>query len=150
MGRGVFTVDASGAIVNYKGVDSHLKDEDNIAVQKTNSIVYDVSDMLGVGQDSPYKITVMVAEEQSPEIRVRGASQFQNLLNEKEKSDSLRAKDKKGLIKFPKIAEVKALCSQICERFHLPQNVKIDEEFLQRLEEDDRESQSNGGMGNYA
>lgn len=150
MGRGVFTVNETGAIINYKGIDSHLKDEDNIAVKETKSDVWDVSSMLGVEQDSSYKITVTKSAEQDPEIRVRGASQFQNLLNEKQKSDSLRSKDKKGLIKFPKITKIKALSDEVCDKFHLPKNVEIDDKFIEKLKQEDEESRLSGKMGNYA
>ena len=151
MGRGIYTVGENGEIINYKGVDSRLEDSENIAVGKANAKVYDISKILGYKQH-PYGITVMIASEQSAEIRVRGASQLQNLINEKQKLDETQVKDVAGIIKFPKITEIKALSAEFCESVGLPRAEAIEEDFIEQLRQsDEAERQKTGGMlGNYA
>lgn len=151
MGRGIFTVGSNGEIVNFKGVDSRLDDSENIAVGKVNAQVYDISRLLGYNAH-PYGITVMAAPNQHSEIRVRGASQLQNLINEKQKLDETKAKDKAGLIKFPKITEVRAFSEEFCRSVGLPRAEKIAESFIEKLRQADlSERERTGGMlGNYA
>lgn len=151
MGRGIYTVGESGEIINYKGVDSRLDDSKNIAVGKVNAQVYDISALLG-REPHPYGITVMLAPGQAPEIRVRGASQLQNLINEKQKLDETQKKDKEGIIKFPRITEIKALSTEFCERAGLPRAEGIEEAFIEQLRQSDEiaREETGGMLGNYA
>ena len=151
MGRGIFTVGENGEVINFKGVDSGLKDVDNIAVGKVNAEIYDISEMLGY--DSHYGITVISFPPYlTSEIRVRGASQFQNLLNEKQKLDEIMEKDTKGIIKLPKILEVKPFSAEFCIKAGLPKVEEITEEFIEELSQKHKTEMENTGgiLGNYA
>lgn len=151
MGRGIFTLGINGEIINFKGVDSRLDDVDNIAVGKVNAQVYDISTLLG-NNTHPYGITVMTAPNQHSEIRVRGASQLQNLINEKQKLDETQAKDKDRIIKFPKITEIKALSMEFCESVGLPRAEVITDDFVEQLRRADlaERERTGGRVGNYA
>ncbi|MGN1299499.1 MAG: hypothetical protein ACI4UE_05930 [Candidatus Scatovivens sp.] len=151
MGRGIFTLGSNGEIINFKGVDSRLNDVDNIAIGKVNAQVYDVSRLLGYNEH-PYTITVTVFQNQASEIRVRGASQLQNLINEKQKLEETQAKDKDKIIKFPKIIEIKAFSAEFCKSARLPSAEKITEDFITQLREEDyiERKKTGGNFGNYA
>ena len=151
MGRGIFTLGKNGEIINYKGVDSRLEDADNIAVGKVNANIYNISEMLGYVK-SPYQIVVMSVPGHKSEIRVRGASQLQNLINEKQKQEETRIKDKDGLIKFPELRKITVFSNEFCKRVGLPQGQEITSEYLEQLIEDDRISRdrTGGTFGNYA
>lgn len=151
MGRGIFTLGSNREIINFKGVDSRLDDVDNIAVGKVNAQVYDISTLLG-NNTHPYGITVMTAPNQQSEIRVRGASQLQNLINEKQKLDETQAKDKDRNIKFPKITEIKAFSMEFCESVGLPRAEVITDDFVEQLRRADlaKGEQTGGRVGNYA
>lgn len=152
MGRGIFTVNYKGYIVNYKGVDSKLKDEENIAVGKVDAEIYDVSQKLGKNSEQSYGITVVHFPNQGSEIRVRGASQLQNLINEKQKLEENKQKDKDGLIKFPEITEIKPFSSEFCKMVGLPTTEQITEKYINELKEKDaiEKKKTNGKFGNYA
>lgn len=151
MGRGIFTIGENGEIINFKGVDSRLEDVDNIAVGKVNADIYNVSEMLGY-EKSPYQIVVLSVPEQNSEIRVRGASQLQNLINEKQKQEETMEKDKEGIIKFPEIKDITLLSDEFCKEVGLPRGVKITKEYLEQLIEADKNSRerTGGTFGNYA
>ena len=150
MGRGIFTVGENGEVINFKGVDSGLKDVDNIAVGKVNAKIYDISEMLGY--DSHYGITVIKVSNLASEIRVRGASQLQNLINEKQKLDEIITSDKDRLIKLPKILEVKPFSAEFCIKAGLPKVEEITEEFIEELSQKHKTEMENTGgiLGNYA
>ncbi len=151
MGRGIFTIGENGEIINFKGVDSRLKDVDNIVVGKVNADIYNVSEMLGY-EKSPYQIVVMSVPGYKSEIRVRGTSQLQNLINEKQKQEETKAKDKYGIIKFPKLEDITLFSDEFCKKVGLPRGIKITKEYLEQLIEDDKISRkrTGGTFGNYA
>ena len=152
MGRGIFTVNDRGDIVNYKGVDSKLKDEDNIVVGKINAKVYDVSKELEKDKEQSYGITVVHFPNQGSEIRVRGGSQLQNLIEEMKKIREIKEKDKDNLIKFPQITEIKPFSNEFCKKVGLPTTTQITEEYINELKEKDvkERERTNGKFGNYA
>ncbi len=152
MGRGVFTLGDNGEIINFKGVDSRLKDEENIAVGKTKAKVYDISKMIKDKDDMPYSITVVNFPNDSSEIRVRGASQLQNLINEKQKLEQIRQKDKEKLIKLPQITQIKPFSGEFCEQIGLPKIEPITKEFINKLQskENETRTRTGGRYGNYA
>lgn len=137
MGRGIFTLNNNGKIINFKGVDSQLKNEDSMAVQTTEGKIDNVN-----AQDS-YGINIIYfidRNDKNPdgklrlEFRVKGASQYQNLLVEKIKRDDIQQKDTKGLIKLPDFDMPKPLSSEMCEAFSLPRVVEMTDEFLGSIE----------------
>lgn len=137
MGRGIFTLNDNGKIINFKGVDSQLKNKDSIAIQATEGRIENVN-----SQDS-YGINIMHfidKNDKNPdgklrlEFRIKGASQYQNLLAEKIKRDDIQRKDTKGLIKLPDFDMPKPLSSEMCEAFSLPRVLEITDEFLDSIE----------------
>ena len=134
MGRGIFTVSGDGKIINIKGVDSRLPDEENISVQTTDCEIEDVSAAIGVFE-MPHRITCVHFAHQKPEIRVRGSSQFQNLLIEKKKLDEMRAKDIKKELKLPEITSVTAFSDMFCALHGLPRKKLMDRDFIEMLKQ---------------
>ena len=137
MGRGIFTLDENGQIINYKGVDSKLENSDSIAVQSTEGKIENVN-----GQDS-YGINIMHFVDRSSrdgfdksrlEFRVKGASQYQNLLVEKIKNNDIRKRDKRGLIKLPPLDYPTPLTAEMCERFDLPRTIEVTDRFLATID----------------
>jgi hypothetical protein len=57
------------------------------------------------------------------EFRIKGASQFSNLVSEKLLNHSLSKRDKKGLIKLPNLDFPTPLDSEMCERLDLPRAI---------------------------
>lgn len=150
MGRGIFTLGYNGEIINFKGVDSLLPDEDNIAIGQVDAEVYDITQMLGIA-DNQYGITAVHFPYQGTEIRVRGASQLQNLVNESQKLHEIKERDKRGLIKLPEITEIVPFSDEFCKNHRLPIQEPITEDFMQELlhkEESSRE-RTGGRWGNY-
>ncbi len=137
MGRGIFTFDEAGQILNYKGADSKLRNSDSIAVQSTEGELETLN-----GQDS-YGINIAHFVDRSSkdasarsrlEFRIKGASQFQNLLVEKIKNDDIRKRDKRGLIRLPQIDLPTPLTEEMCDRFDLPRVVDVDDDFLSTVD----------------
>ena len=137
MGRGIFTINDNGKIINFKGVDSQLRNEDSIAVQSTEATIENVN-----AQDS-YGINIIYfidRNNKNPngtlrlEFRTKGASQYQNLLVEKIKRDDIQRRDTKGLIKLPDFDMPKPLSSEMCEEFLLPRVCAMTDEFLASIE----------------
>ncbi len=137
MGRGIFTINDNGRIINFKGVDSQLRNEDSIAVQSTEGRIENVNDQDSYGINVIYFID---RNNKNPngklrlEFRTKGASQYQNLLVEKLKRDDIRRRDTKGLIKLPDFDMPKPLSSEMCEEFSLPRVIEITDEFLAGIE----------------
>lgn len=137
MGRGIFTLNDNGKIINFKGVDSQLRNDESIAVQSTEGTIENVN-----GQDS-YGINIMHFIDRSDknpegtlrlEFRTKGASQYQNLLVEKLKRDDIKRRDAKGLIKVPDFDMPQPLSSEMCEELSLPRVVDMTDEFIATLE----------------
>jgi len=137
MGRGIFTLNDNGKIINFKGVDSQLESKDSIAVQTTNSRIENINDQNSYGINIIYFID---KNDKNPdgklrlEFRTKGASQYQNLLAEKIKRDDIQQRDTKKLIKLPDFDMPTPLSSEMCERFSLPRVLEITHEFLESIE----------------
>ena len=98
MGRGIFTLNDNGKIINFKGVDSQLKNEDSIAVQSIEGRIDNINVQDSYGINIIYFID---RDDKNPdgklrlEFRTKGASQYQNLLVEKIKRDDIQQRDTK-------------------------------------------------------
>ncbi len=130
LGRGIFTIGTSGEIINFKGVDSHLTVSDSIAVTTIDGEVCNIT-----GQDS-YGIHVIhfrdkkrdedgnKVETNRVEYRVKGASQYHNLLSEKLLNELISARDAQGIVKLPTLDYPVPFNSIRCENLDLPRVLK--------------------------
>ena len=137
MGRGIFTLDDEGMVINYKGVDSKLRNSDSIAVSSTEAEIETIN-----GQDS-YGINVIHFVDKNSrdnstksrlEFRVKGASQYQNLLNEKIKRDLIEKRDSRHLIKLPYFELPTPLTAKLCESHDLPRVIEVTDDFLSAID----------------
>ena len=142
MGRGVFTVGRNGEIINYKGVDSNL----NLGEVKRCNI----SSILGRNQIR-HEIVVTYfyhgsysGHKKKPQIRVKGASQLQDLLSEYEKLKKYRGCQ---LIKFPIISQVIPLSQDFCYKYNLPRPVELTDDFIEKMRNEDFNDLRNGITG---
>lgn len=138
MGRGIFTLGNEGEIINFKGVDSQLQNENSIAISKTEGHLEAITDQKSYGINVAHFIDRNKATPEGKErieFRIKGASQFQNILAEKVKRDGIEEKDEKHLIKLPKLDIPTPFTEEFCERFDLPRVVKLTDEFIDGLED---------------
>lgn len=139
MGRGIFVVNEDGSIINYKGVDSHLKQEESYPVLFTKRAsehgkkgdAYEVTKMPSYG-------VFISADRLSTEFRIQGASEIQNLINEKDKIDSLRALDIDHLMKLESDGEVIPFTDEFCEKYQLPRRVPLTKEYVDELKKEEK------------
>ena len=137
MGRSVFTFGENGEVINYKGVDSKLKNEASIANASTECTIETINeqDLYGINiVNFIYRNSSHTSGISRLEFRVKGASQFQNLLAEKVKNDDIRERDKRGLIKLPSIDYPTPLSAEMCESLDLPRVVDVEEDFLSSID----------------
>ena len=137
MGRGIFTIGSNGEILNYKGVDSKLKNEDSIAVSSTEGTIETINEQDSYGIKVNHFIdrnSIQGSEKIRLEFRIKGASQYQNLLVEKLKNDDIRKRDSHRLIKLPQIDYPTPLSAEMCERFDLPRIVNVTDDFMAKLD----------------
>lgn len=142
MGRGVFTIGEDGTILNYKGVDSRLIIGE---VKKHN-----ISNLLW-GTHDRHEIDMVFFEHGSysghsknPQIRVKGASQLQDLIYERDKISEFQ---QHPLIKLPQMIEVKAFSREFCQKYRLPDLIGTTEMFLHQMEMADKEDDKRGIVG---
>lgn len=132
MGRGIFTIGNDGEIINFKGVDTNL----NLGEVKTCNI----SSVLGRNQPR-HEIVVTYfnhgsysGHKKKPQIRVKGASQLQDLIREYEKLNTYKECQ---LIKFPTIRQVIPLSKEFCQKYNLPNQVSITDDFIKKMQNED-------------
>lgn len=138
MGRGIFTFDEKGQVVNYKGVDSKLEHSKSIAVASTEGEIESVNNQESYGINIIHFVDRSMRASHGKsrlEFRVKGASQYQNLLYEKLKRDFIEKKDGRRLIKLPHLDFPTPLSEEICERFDLPRVVDVTDDFLTTIDE---------------
>lgn len=138
MGRGIFTFDERGRVVNYKGVDSKLEHSKSIAVANTEGEIESVNNQESYGINIMHFADRNLGATQGKsrlEFRVKGASQYQNLLYEKLKRDFIAKKDKSGLIKLPQLEFPTPLSEEMCEELDLPRVVDVTDDFLTTIDE---------------
>lgn len=139
MGRGIFTVGSNGEIINTKGVDSNL----NLGEVKR----YDISSLLGRKQRR-HEIVVTYfnhgsysGHKKKPQIRVKGASQLQDLLSEYEKIEKYKSCK---LLKLPRICQLTPLSKGFCQKYNLPSQVELTDEFLKSMQIEDSNDKRKG------
>ena len=138
MGRGIFTFDENGRIVNYKGVDSKLEHSKSIAVASTEGEIETINNQESYGINIMHFVDRSLGETHGKsrlEFRVKGASQYQNLLYEKLKRDFIEKKDKRRLIKLPQLEFPTPLSEEMCERLDLPRLIDVTYDFLSTIDE---------------
>lgn len=142
MRRGIFTPGNDGEVINYKGVDS--------AAMADDVLIRNLSSVLGRQQDR-HEVVVTYFEHGSyrghpknPQIRVKGASQLQDLIKE---NDQIERFGKSGLIRFPRFSDVKVLSPEFCSEYALPVQVGAGDEFIRSLEIADQKDSRSGKSG---
>lgn len=129
MGRAIFKFGKNNEIINYKGVDSHLLNEELI----TQSLVGGTAAYIGREnnsyQDSLYPINLVVFKGKRPDIRIRGASPLEDLEIEGQINSLMQGKG----IKLPKINYIKEFSEEFSKKYGLP--LKIDGSY-EELESD--------------
>ena len=123
MGRAVFTLGDDGKIINHKGVDSHLANEESASMSLVKAdAAYSSKD----GADyitSNFPVNLVVFPGSRPDVRIRGLSPLEDL--EIEAYINLRMQGKG--IKLPTIKEVREFSNEFCQRFGLP--IKVDGDY---------------------
>ena len=111
MGRAIFTIDNSGKIHNFKGVDSHLQSSEIGLVKLVNakSIEY-------LPNENSYKISAVVFNNKKPEIRINGASPLEDIEIEGDINEKLM----KFGIKVPEIKYIKEIPQNYSLKYGLP------------------------------
>lgn len=123
MGRAIFTLGENGKIVNHKGVDSHLSNEESASM---NLVRADAAYSSKNGEDyvtSNFPVNLVIFPGSRPDVRIRGLSPLEDL--EIEAYINSRMQDKG--IKLPIIKEVREFSNSFCERFGLP--IKVDGDY---------------------
>ena len=121
MGRSVFQVEPNGKIRNVKGIDTHFKNEENaVNVLSQAKEVFLTTDGRGY-EESTHPINLTIFPGEKPDIRIRGASPFEDLKIEEDVNGRL---EKIG-VKVPKIKSVKEYPSEIAEKIGLPIKIAI-------------------------
>lgn len=137
MGRAVFQLGNDNKIINIKGVDSHL-DNNEIGINqlvgaKSMHIVNDNKDY----QDSNYPINLVIFPGNRADIRIRGASPLEDL----EIEAFVNAKMKEMGIKVPQIESINEFTNDVAMQLALPIKIpgsydELDSDY--RKENDDR------------
>ena len=120
MGRAIFKFGENNGILNYKGVDSHLLNEELI----TQSLVGGTAAYIGREnnsyQDSVYPINLLVFQGERPDIRIRGASPLEDLEIEGQINSLMQGKG----IKLPKINYIKEFSEEFSLKYGLPLKIE--------------------------
>ena len=139
MGRAVFAINADGTITNYKGVDSHLSNEESASMSLVKA---DAAYASKDGEDyvtSNYPVNLCMFLGQRPDARIRGASPLEDLEIEYDINTRMQGKG----IKLPKILSVREFSQEFSKQFGLP--IWIDGSFedftAEYREENDKRKQ---------
>lgn len=123
MGRAVFQIGENGKVINYKGVDSHL---DNNEAGLINKVGAEPINFTKDGEDyvkSTYPLNLVLFlgndENKLPDIRIRGASPLEDLEIEAEVNFLM----KRNEIKVPTIKQIKEFPQELLEKLHLPKYI---------------------------
>ena len=123
MGRAIFKVSKDGKIINYKGVDSHL---DNTEASLMNLVSVEAACIPNLNKsykDSIYPMNLVVFYGKRPDIRIRGASPFEDLEIEADINSRMQGNG----IKLPTIREVKEFSEEFALKYGLP--IKVEGNF---------------------
>ena len=120
MGRAIFKFGKNNEIINYKGVDSHLLNEELIAQSLVGGISAYITREENSYQESFYPINLVVFQGKRPDIRIRGASPLEDLEIEGQINSLMQGKG----IKLPKINYIKEFSEEFSKKYGLP--LKID------------------------
>lgn len=139
MGRAVFAINADGTITNYKGVDSHLSNEESAS---KSLVKVDAAYSSKAGEDyvtSNYPVNLCMFLDHGTDVRIRGASPLEDIEIEYDINTRMQRKG----IKLPKILTVREFSQEFSEQFGLP--IWIDgsfEDFTAKYrEENDKRKQ---------
>ena len=116
MGRAIFTFGENNEIINYKGVDSHLLNEELITQLLVGGIAAYLPRANNSYKDSMYPINLVVFQGKRPDIRIRGASPLEDLEIEGHINSLMSGKG----IKLPKINYIKEFTEEFSNKYGLP------------------------------
>lgn len=136
MGRAIFTFGENNEIINYKGVDSHLLNEELITQSLVGGIAAYLPRANNSYKNSMYPINLVVFQGKRPDIRIRGASPLEDLEIEGHINSLMSGKG----IKLPKINYIKEFSEEFSLKYGLP--LKRDgsyEEFDSAYKDEDLE-----------
>jgi len=140
MGRAIFTIDSTGKIRNYKGVDSHL---DNKEISPTDLVGAKSVYVANTGKsytESTYPINLVIFLGKKIDVRIRGASPLEDLESEAD----INAKMQGMGIKLPQIVCVKEFPHELARSIGLPTKIQGSyEEFTSDYAEEDKERKEN-------
>ena len=111
MGRAVFQINSQGMIVNYKGVDSQLKEEE-LGLRN-------IMDVISIPLDDRqlvYPINFIIHKDGQLEIRMRGAAPLEDL----EIEGMANCRLNEFGVKTTSIASIREFSPEILKRFNLP------------------------------
>jgi hypothetical protein len=123
MGRAIFKIDENGKIINYKGVDSHLENDESASATLVGSSTLNISKDNQSYKDSTYPINFVIFQGKRPDIRIRGASPLEDL----EIEAYINSRMQNNGIKLPQIKKVREFNQEFLKKYSLP--IKIDGSF---------------------
>lgn len=120
MGRAIFKFGENNEIINYKGVDSHLLNEELITQSLVGGISAYIARENNSYQESLYPINLVVFQGKRPDIRIRGASPLEDLEIEGQINSLMQGKG----IKLPKINYIKEFSEEFSNKYGLPLKIE--------------------------
>lgn len=125
MGRAIFTLGKDGKIVNYKGVDSHLENNELLMNSNVGAEEIEVPRKGKNYIESNYPINLIMYGKDDPkiekiklEIRLRGLSPLEDLIIEAFVNNKM--KETKTEVKTPEIIEIKEFTLDFLKQEELP------------------------------
>ena len=136
MGRAVFQILQDGKIINYKGVDSHLENEESASNNLLGAKTAYISRPNKSYRDSMYPLNLVIFPDNRPDIRIRGASPLEDL----EIEADINSKMQGNGIKLPRIQAVQEFTEEFALKYDLPIKVRGDlSEFKSDYKQEDLE-----------
>lgn len=116
MGRAIFSIADDGQIVNYKGVNSCLREDENIIQDLTNAKVLYIPILQENGRKSKSSLCFIVQVDKKGDMRIKGLSPLEDI--EIEANINFKMQGKK--IKLPKILSVIEIPNELSKKLGLP------------------------------
>ena len=136
MGRAVFQILPDGKIINYKGVDSHLENEESASKNLVGAKTAYISRPNKSYRDSMYPLNLVIFPGNRADMRIRGASPLEDL----EIEADINSKMQGNGIKLPRIKVVREFTEEFALKYGLPIKVRGDlSEFKSDYKQEDLE-----------
>lgn len=143
MGRGIFSIADDGKIINYKGVNSCLRDDENIIQDLTNAKVLYIPILQENGEESKSSLCFVVQVDKKGDMRIKGLSPLEDIEIEADVNSKMQGKE----IKLPKMLSVIEIPNELSKKLGLP--IKIPGNYNE-FESDyrDRSDEIKGNLNN--